>query len=68
VSDYRSTWDPTITVAGWWIRFIWGITFKPRRFRWYKFDGHRLIGLRLWGNPDSRKCARLIGIQWRRAA
>ena len=58
------TFDVRVIVLGWWLRFIWGVTFKPERFRWRKFYGHRLLALRLWGKPfDSR----LVGIQWRRA-
>lgn len=64
---YRRTWDPHVVVFGWWIRFIWGITFKADRVRWRRFYGYRLLAFRLWGDPHSRPCARLIGVQWRRA-
>jgi hypothetical protein len=64
---YRKTWDPNVTVFGWWIRFIWGITFKPERIRVSKFDGRRLIAMRVWGDPHSARCARLVGVMWRRA-
>jgi hypothetical protein len=26
----------------------------------------RLVALRLWGDPHSLRCARLVGVQWRR--
>lgn len=56
-----ATGDFRIIMFGWWIRLIWGATFKPERFRWRRFYGHRLLAVRLWGPPlDSR----LIGVQW----
>lgn len=61
------TGDLVFTFAGWWIRLIWGVTFKPQRFRWRKFYGYRLFALRLWQVGDVPLDGRLIGIQWRRA-
>lgn len=58
------TFDFRVNVLGWWVRFIWGVTFKPERFRFRRFHGHRLLAVRLWGPQfDSR----LIGVQWRRS-
>jgi hypothetical protein len=67
MTDSRSTWDPHVIVCGWRVRFIWGITFKPKRLRVARFYGHRLVAVRLWGDPYSPRCARLLGVQWRRA-
>jgi hypothetical protein len=65
MGEHRRTFDPSITVAGWWIRFIWGVTFKSDRLRRRRFYGYRLLAVRLWGDPNTREMARLIGIQWR---
>jgi hypothetical protein len=67
MSQARWTYDPSITIGGWWIRFLWGVTFKPKRFRYSRFYGHTLVAVRLWRSPNSRKLARLVGVQWRRA-
>lgn len=59
------TGDLRFIVFGWWVRLIWGCTFKPERFRWRRFYGHRLLAVRLWGpSTDSR----LVGVQWQRAS
>lgn len=56
--------DVRVVVLGWWLRFFWGVTFKPERFRWRKFYGHRLAAVRLWGSLND---SRIVGFQWRRA-
>lgn len=53
-------WDHSRTVRGWWIRVFWGGTFRSARVRYRRFNGHRLVAVRLRGT-------RLAGIQWRRA-
>jgi hypothetical protein len=67
-SEVRRNGDVQFTVFGWWVRLIWGITFKRDRLRWSKFYGYRLLAVVPWGDPLSPKCARLVGIQWRRYA
>ncbi len=54
-----------VIVAGWWVRFIWGLTFKPDRFRWRCFDGHCLLAVRLWPFTNAMD-GRLVGVQWKR--
>jgi hypothetical protein len=63
-AEWRKTADTNFTVWGWWVRLIWGSTFKPKRFRWHRFHEYRLLAVRLWGEPSD---GRLVGIQWRRA-
>lgn len=61
------TGDLQFTAAGWWIRLVWGVTFKRKRFRWHKFDGYRLLAVRLWQVGDVSLDGRIIAVQWRRA-
>jgi hypothetical protein len=61
----RAVWDARcpqlrFTVAGRWWRIFAGVTFKTKRVRWQRFDGYRLLVVRLWG-------WRVVGIQTRAA-
>lgn len=58
------TFDVRVIALGWWVRFCWGVTFKPERLRWRRFHGYRLLGVRLWGAPLD---GRIVLVQWKRA-
>lgn len=64
---HTSPWTAEIRfyLRGKWVRIVWGVTFKPERFRKRHFGGHTLLAVRLWGKPlDSR----LVALQWCDAA
>jgi len=67
VSRCRRNGDVSFTVFGWWVRLVWGVTFKPKRVRWHRAYGYRMLAVRLYGDPFNVKLGRLVGVQWRRA-